>query len=149
MEFSLRPALDTDIPAIYELVREGRINPTGIDWMRFMLAETAEGDVIGCGQLKPHKDGSMELASIVVTEAWRGKGVARAIIEDLIQKNDGPLYLMCVSDNGPMYEKFGFRAVEDEDHMPKYFRRVSKMAAFIEPLRKEGKQLLVMGLEKS
>jgi len=31
------------------------------------------------------------------------------------------------------------------EEMPKYFRRVSRMAAFIEPLRKEGKKLLVMG----
>lgn len=148
MDFTLRPARHADTPAIYDLVREGRINPTGIDWARFVLAETVKGDVIGCGQLKPHKDGSMELASIVVTEAWRGKGVARAIIEDLISRHDGPLYLMCVSDNGPMYEKFGFKALE-EDQMPKYFRRVSRLASFIEPLRKEGLKLLVMVLERS
>ena len=148
MDFTLRPARHTDTPAIYDLVREGRINPTGIDWTRFVLAETLEGDVIGCGQLKPHRDGSMELASIVVTQAWRGRGVARAIIKSLISKHDGPLYLICVSDNGPMYEKFGFRALEEEQ-MPKYFRRVSKMASFIEPLRKEGKSLLVMRRRES
>jgi len=144
MDFTLRPAKKEDTPAIYDLVLEGHINPTGIDWQRFTLAVTPEGAVIGCGQIKPHGDGSQELASIAVTAAWRGNGVARAIIEHLMAGVDTPLYLMCVSDMGPMYEKFGFRGLEEEE-MPRYFRRISKMAAFIEPLRKEGMKLLVMG----
>ncbi|MGD8455720.1 MAG: GNAT family N-acetyltransferase [Anaerolineales bacterium] len=144
MDFTLRPAAKQDTPAIYDLVIEGRINPTGIEWERFTLAVTPDGEVIGCGQLKPHSDGSLELASIAVTSAWQGKGVARAIIEYLIAEVDTPLYLMCVSDMGPLYRKFGFRTLA-EDEMPKYFRRVSRMAAFIEPLHREGKKLLVMG----
>ena len=146
MDFTLRPATKEDTSAIYDLVIEGRINPTGLDWQRFILAVTPEGKAIGCGQIKPHRDDSQELASIAVTSAWQGKGIARAIIERLMDGADTPLYLMCVSDMGPMYEKFGFRGLE-EGEMPKYFRRVSKLAAFIEPLRKEGKKLLVMGKE--
>lgn len=146
MDFTLQPAQKEDTPAIYDLIIEGRINPTGLDWQRFILAVTPEGEAIGCGQIKPHRDGSQELASIAVTPAWQGKGVARAIIERLMDGGDTPLYLMCVSDMGPMYEKFGFRGL-DEEEMPKYFRRVSKLAGFIEPLRKEGQTLLVMGRE--
>jgi N-acetylglutamate synthase-like GNAT family acetyltransferase len=146
MDFIFRPAEKEDTPAIYDLIKEGRINPTGLDWQRFILAVTPEGEAIGCGQIKPHRDGSQELASIAVTSAWQGKGVARAIIERLMDGVDTPLYLMCVSTMGPMYEKFGFRGLE-EDEMPKYFRRVSKLAGFIEPLQKEGHTLLVMGRE--
>ena len=146
MNFTLRPAKIEDSPAIYDLIIEGHINPTGLDWRRFILAVTPEGEAIGCGQIKPHRDGSQELASIAVTPAWQGKGVARAIIEHLIDGVDSPLYLMCVSTMGPMYEKFGFRGL-NEDEMPKYFRRVSKLAGFIEPLRKEGQTLLGMGRE--
>jgi amino-acid N-acetyltransferase len=146
MDFTLRPAEIEDTPTIYDLIIEGRINPTGLDWQRFILAVTSEGETIGCGQIKPHRDGSQELASIAVTPAWQGKGVARAIIQRLTAGVDTPLYLMCVSTMGPMYEKFGFREL-DEEKMPKYFRRVSKLAGFIEPLRKEGQTLLVMGRE--
>jgi N-acetylglutamate synthase-like GNAT family acetyltransferase len=146
MDFIFRPAEKEDTPAIYDLIKEGRINPTGLDWQRFILAVTPEGEAIGCGQIKPHRDGSQELASIAVTSAWQGKGVARAIIERLMDGVDTPLYLMCVSTRGPRYEKFGFRGLE-EDEMPKYFRRVSKLAGFIEPLQKEGHTLLVMGRE--
>ena len=89
MNFTLRPAAKQDTPAIYDLIIEGRINPTGIEWQRFILAVTADGEVIGCGQLKPHRDGSLELASIAVTSAWQGKGVARAIIEQLIAGRPG------------------------------------------------------------
>lgn len=143
MTYSLRPAIKEDSPAISKLVREGKINPTGLDWRRFLLAESADGQVIGCGQIKPHRDGSQELASLVVTGVWRSRGIARALIEALIEEQAGPLYLMCRSNLGPLYERFNFRALDDEE-MPKYFRRISKLAAIIEPLRNEGVTLLVM-----
>ncbi len=144
MTFTLRPAQEEDAEVIRDLVIEGKINPTSLAWTRFVVAETAEGQVIGCGQIKPHRDGSMELASIAVTGAWRGRGVARAIIEYLIAGHEGSLYLTCRSTVGELYEKFGFRVLAAEE-MPKYFRRISRLVGFIEPLRKEGVTLLVMG----
>jgi N-acetylglutamate synthase-like GNAT family acetyltransferase len=141
--FILRPATEQDAPAIHSLIREARINPTGLDWRRFLLAVVAEGEVIGCGQLKPHSDGSLELASIAVSRDWRGKGVARAIIGHLLSGKKGDIYLMCRSELGSMYEKFGFSTVQEAE-MPRYFRRISKMAGLIELLRREGSGLLVM-----
>jgi hypothetical protein len=37
-KFSLRPATVEDDPAIRGLVHIGRINPTGLDWRRFIVA---------------------------------------------------------------------------------------------------------------
>ena len=143
--YLLRPATSEDIPHVRTLVISGHINPTGLDWKRFVVAVNAEAerDVIGCGQIKPHRDGSHELASIVVEPAWRGRGVARGIIEHLIASKEGSLYLMCRSALGPLYEKFCFRALE-YDKMPKYFQRVSRLTSVIEILRKEGETLLLM-----
>ncbi|MDH5508586.1 MAG: GNAT family N-acetyltransferase [Anaerolineae bacterium] len=141
--YTLRPAAQTDADAIRALILASQINPTGLDWQRFTLAQTQDGQLIGCGQLKPHRDGSLELASIAVIPEWRGKGIARALIEQLITGHTGPLYLMCQSSLGPMYKKFGFRTITVEE-MPKYFRRVSKVAAFVEPLVMRGETLLVM-----
>jgi N-acetylglutamate synthase-like GNAT family acetyltransferase len=144
VEFSLRPAINEDQSVIRKLTRSGGINPTGLDWQRFVVAVDPGGEVIGCVQLKPHRDGSVELASLVVEEGWRGRGVARSLVEFLLEEHTGDLYLMCRSGLGPLYEKFGFHALE-EDEMPTYFRRVSKLVGIIEPLRRKNQTLLVMG----
>lgn len=142
--YILRNAKEEDRGKIKRLVLEGRINPTGLSWERFVIAESNSGKVIGCGQIKPHRDGSHELASIVVTMDWWGKGVARAIIEHLVMTFDEkPLYLMCLSSMGGLYEKFGFNVI-NEDQMPKYFRRVSKLTGVVQAVHKQGETLLVM-----
>lgn len=141
--FVIRPARPEDQAIIRKLVRIGRINPTGLDWERFIVALSPEGEVIGCGQIKPHRDGSYELASLVTHPRWRGKGVARALVEHLSASHTGDLYLMCRSELGKFYEKFGFRIVQP-DEMPRYFRRISRMVKLLEKLRSEGSGLLVM-----
>ncbi|HUF38828.1 MAG TPA: GNAT family N-acetyltransferase [Anaerolineales bacterium] len=129
----LRPAIASDELAIQRLIREGRINPMGVRWERFVVIEAPDGELAAIGQVKPHRDGSLELASIVTAPEYRGRGLARRVIEHLVASNPGVLYLMCRADFGPMYEKFGFRDVSEAD-MPKYFRRVSKLAGFADKL---------------
>ena len=143
MNFTLRSATVEDDPAIRRLVHLGRINPTGLDWCRCILAISPDGEVIGCGQIKPHGDGSREIASIVVDPDWRGQGVARAIIEHLLAEYPGDLYLMCRSALGPFYAKFGFRSLAPGE-MPRYFRRISRVAGLLHALQDEGDSLLVM-----
>jgi amino-acid N-acetyltransferase len=122
----LRPAMETDAPDIRELVHQAQINPLDLDWPRFIVAVSPEGELIGCGQVKTHRDGSRELASIVVAPAFRNQGVARAIIEHLTAQHPGVLYLTCRSSLGAFYEKFGYQIVRD-DEMPPYFRRISRL----------------------
>ena len=112
--YSLRPALESESDSIKDLIKLVGINPTGLDWKRFIVAVNESGQVIGCGQIKPHGGDIRELASIAVVPEYRGQGIARAVIEMLLDESERPLYLMCLSYNGPMYAKFGFRAVEDE-----------------------------------
>ena len=141
--FTIRPANPADFPAIKNLVHAARINPTGLKWPRFVIAENHAGEVIGCGQIKPHKDGSFELASLVVAENYRGQGIARSIVAHLIDNHEGNLYLMCRSSLGEFYKKLGFVPVL-EPQMPLYFRRISRLVSLIEFLQKEGETLLVM-----
>ena len=145
-EFSLVPALESDFPAIQSLIHETGINPMGLDWRRFTLAKTGQGEMIGCGQLKPHGDGSLELASIAVTAAWRRKGVASAIINELVSKAPRPLYLTCLAHNGPFYEKFGFRIIRGRELTP-YFSRLSKVAGMVGVLTRMREKMLVMKLD--
>jgi N-acetylglutamate synthase-like GNAT family acetyltransferase len=143
-KYLLRPAKEEDSGIIHALIKEGKINPAGLDWRRFLVAVTPNGDVIGCGQIKQHGNGSYELASLAVTQNWRGRGVANAIIHQLLSQHHGPLYLMCRSGLGEMYAKYGFRSLA-EDEMPRYFRRVSKVAGIVDTLMRDGEYLLVMG----
>jgi amino-acid N-acetyltransferase len=147
-DFSLRPALKADFSAIKELIHLGEINPTGLDWERFVVAANPDGELIGCGQLKPHGREILELASITVHPKYRARGVARAIIEHLLADGPRPLYLMCRSRLEPLYEKFGFRAISYQE-MPRYFQRISKLAGWVEMVARsgEGAGLSVMKLQ--
>jgi N-acetylglutamate synthase-like GNAT family acetyltransferase len=128
--FTLRRARQEDETDIRRLIRQVGINPLGLHWERFLLAVDAQGAMIGCGQIKIHSDGSRELASIAVAEAWRRRGVARAIIRRLMASQDGRLYLTCRSELGPFYRRFGFREAARNELSP-YFRRLSKLAGWL------------------
>lgn len=141
--FILRDAVEADQSLIRQWVRDNGINPLGLDWQRFTVAETANGEMVGCVQRKPHRDGTVELASLVVAEGWRGKGVARVLLEHAIAAHEGTLYLMCRSGLGPLYEKFGFRALTEGD-MPRFYRRISRLVKIVNHFRDTEEYLLIM-----
>jgi N-acetylglutamate synthase-like GNAT family acetyltransferase len=145
-EYSLRLALQTDFPAIRRLIRIGMINPSGLDWNRFTVAVKPEGEVIGCGQIKPHGRGIFELASVAVDPKHRNNGIASAIVVGLMKDAPRPLYLTCRSGLGPFYGKFGFVALSLNE-MPVYFQRMSKLAGLVTALARTRETLLVMKLK--
>jgi len=145
-DFVVRPALESELRQIKELINLVEINPAGLDWKRFIVAINERGRAIGCGQVKPHGGGIRELASIAVHPEYRGQGIARAVIESLLNENPRPLYLMCMSHNGAMYKKFGFHPLADEK-MPRYFSRIKKIFSLADVFRKFDEELLVMKLE--
>jgi len=144
--YSIRPARETEASQIKDLIHLVGINPMGLDWKRFVVAVNDRDEMIGCGQLKPHGEGILELASIAVYPEQQRKGVARAIIENLLKDSPRPLYLMCESSNGPLYEKFGFRAISNAE-MPRYFQRISKLAGLVTTLAQREERLLIMKLQ--
>lgn len=128
----LRPALASDQKAIRALVRQARVNPLGIKWPNFMVAEI-DGQIIGIGQLKVHRDGSRELASIAVQKAYRRQGIASMIIRELLDGEEGTLYLMCLEKMEGFYQGFGFRRATGAaltrdlariDRLNRYFAKV-------------------------
>lgn len=140
----LRPATPDDQAAIRSLIRQSQINPIGLNWHRFIVIVDERGRLLACGQIKPHRDGSRELASIAVAPDQRGKGLARSVIECLLEQAGPPLYLTCADRLRGFYERFGFRVLA-VDEMPGYFRSIYRMFNWLARLVRSQRRLLVMG----
>ena len=145
-DFRIRRAASQDFPAIRRLIRQARINPMALDWHRFVVAVDVGNRLLGCGQLKPHGGGITELASIAVLPDYRQRGIARALIEDLIATAPRPLYLTCRSSLKSFYEKWQFRALELPD-MPPYYRKLVRAMSMVGKLFMRDERLLVMALK--
>ena len=144
MAITLRPATAEDQPAIDALIKALHLFGMNIRWPHFLLAVDDETQaVVAMGQIKPHGDGSHELASIGTAPDYRGRGLARQIIAQLLAQHPGELHLMCLSPMGPFYEPFGFRGLARKD-MPPYFKRMDRLAAMSRLLDKSTPGLLVM-----
>ena len=131
----LRAAADRDQATIRKIVRAARINPSELEWPRFLVAEE-RGAVVGVGQVKPHRDGTRELASLAVIPEHQHRGVGSAIVRELIAREHGEvLHLTCRSQLHGYYERFGFRRLEPPEY-PRYFaRRLPMINAFLRPFR--------------
>ena len=139
----LRPAVRSDARKIRSLILRVGINPTGLEWRRFIVAEDAAGRFIGCGQVKVHKDGSRELASIAVEEAWRRRGIGSRLVRELMHQHDPPLWLTCRSNLTEFYGRYGFVEVVDPAQMTRTFRKIVRLARMFHWLA-PGEHLAVM-----
>ena len=119
---TIREATVNDQATIRRIVRAANINPTGLEWPRFIVAEDG-GAVVGVGQVKSHRDGTRELASIAVIPDRQAQGIGSAIIEELLGREQGTVHLTCRSRLQGYYERFGFLRLEPRDYPP-YFARM-------------------------
>ena len=144
--FTLRPARESEFRVIKDLIHLTDINPMGLDWKRFIVAVNAQEQVLGIGQIKPHGPDVLELASIAVYPEYRNQGIARAIIQYLLEDSPRPLYLTCISMLEALYQKFGFRTIS-YDEMPRYFQRISRLANVVFTFASRDDRLLVMKMQ--
>ena len=114
MPIQIRPARAEDQRAITHIVRSARINPFDLNWRRFLVAEV-DGQLAGVGQIRHHRDGSRELASIATVPAFRRRGVAAAVIRAWLEREQGTLYLICRTPLEEFYRQFGFRRADGQD----------------------------------
>jgi len=137
---TIRDATVNDQATIRRIVRAANINPTGLEWPRFIVAEDG-GAIVGVGQVKPHRDGTRELASIAVTPARQGQGIGSAIIKELLRREHGIVHLTCRSRLQGYYERFGFRLLSSGDYPPYFARRMPMINTFLRPF---GIRIIVM-----
>jgi N-acetylglutamate synthase-like GNAT family acetyltransferase len=133
-----------DARLIRKLIYRSGINPTGLDWRRFWVVTEKYSGLIACGQIKPHRDGSRELASIAVAPDWRGLGLATLVIEKLLSQAPAPIFLTCRVNLGAFYRRFGFYSLSRMEDMPPYFRLVWRLVNAIRSISPRAGELLVM-----
>lgn len=131
---AIRDAAVNDAATIRRIVRAANINPSGLDWPRFVVAEDA-GKIVGVGQVKQHRDGTRELASIAVIPARQAQGIGSAIIRELLSREAGIVHLTCRSGLQGYYERFGFVRLEPRGYPPYFARRLPVLNAFLRAFR--------------
>ena len=105
-DLSIRAARADEQRLIRKMIMNARLDPSTLKWPNFLMAEIA-GQVVGCVQIKPYR-GCRELGSLVVVKEQRGQGIGGSLIEALLARETGDVYLTCHSALLPYYQRFGF-----------------------------------------
>lgn len=118
----LRRATSGDIWSIRLLVLLATLDPTQLLWQQFWVIE-CEGQLVACGQLRSFS-GVQELGSLVVTSAWKCRGLGTFLTQHLIHEATQPLYLECLGQRlAQFYTRFGFVPISFQDIPPSLKRK--------------------------
>ncbi|HEV7767386.1 MAG TPA: GNAT family N-acetyltransferase [Thermoanaerobaculia bacterium] len=89
----------------------------------FVIIAELDGIPAGLGRLVPASDTAYELGGMLVFEEYRGRGIARAIIEQLLRHaGDRAVYCIPFAELEPIYAGVGFVRREAEEDVPKGIR---------------------------
>ena len=99
-----RVLLGKEAVAIYEAVQE------------FRVAETSDGQLVGCGALHVFWQDLGEIRTLAVAQEWLGKGVGRAVLDQLVKdaRELGLARLFCLTFEVEFFGKNGFAEVSDQ-----------------------------------
>jgi amino-acid N-acetyltransferase len=128
MTVTIRPATEQDQATIRAMAHKERVNPTQLDWPNFMLA-IDDGAVVGAAQMRKHCDGSRELATLVVREEARGRSIATRLIDALLAREPGPVFMITGERYADHYARWGFRRREPTA-VPGAVRRNYRMGTY-------------------
>ena len=86
----------------------------------FIVAESDEGDFLGCGALHLYGPHLAEVRSIVVDPEWQNHGVGGRLLDALVDEaEDHGINSVCLFTRTPdFFLRHGFRIVEDRTALP-------------------------------
>lgn len=105
-----RPADHFDFPEIIELLEELHLDLDHLDPEQFVVS-LVDDAVVGAGRVLEY-DNALELCSVGVLPDFRGKGIGRSIVRDLLKQYQGQSVYV-VTDIPDFFSRFGFVPVED------------------------------------
>ena len=126
---SVRRATAGDQEEITRLVRAARLNPAGLAWPAFVVAED-DGRLVGAAQLRRHPDAAVELASLVVDGPARGAGVATSMVDVLLETETGPVHTIIDRRFAGHFARWGFTPVPPAE-LPRSIRRTLRIGRII------------------
>lgn len=86
-----------------------------------LIVAELDGERAGIGRLVPASEDACELGGMLVFEQFRGRGVARAIVDELLRHAGGrTVYCIPFADLEPIYAKAGFVRCEPDATLPRY-----------------------------
>lgn len=134
--FIVRPARTPDVPGIQALIEplsERRIL-LGKDRVvlyeavqEFRVAETTEGEIIGCGALHVMWQDLGEVRTLAAATDWLGKGVGHAILQS-IEQHAGELglsRLFCLTFETTFFGRHGFEPIAEDVVAPDVFAQLA------------------------
>jgi N-acetylglutamate synthase-like GNAT family acetyltransferase len=112
----VRQAVNRDMPCIVRMIGEFHLDYENLQPQQFVVVEDDDG-MIGFGRLKPYSDAT-ELGCVGVLHARRGHGVGRRIVDELIARGPGEIW---ITTDCPEY--FGPLGFTRTDAVPESIRR--------------------------
>jgi GNAT superfamily N-acetyltransferase len=102
--------------------RYASVHFQGSDLSRDLLVVAElDGVAAGIGRLVPAGKHACELGGILVFEEFRGRGIARAIIDELLRHANGrAVYCIPFAELEPIYAAAGFVRTTPDDTLPRY-----------------------------
>lgn len=105
---NLRVATPGEAQWVNERYAEVQFLPSDLARETVIIAEI-DGVPAGLGRLVPVDDTSCELGGMLVFESFRGRGVAKAMIDELLRHANGrAVYCIPFADLEPLYASAGF-----------------------------------------
>ncbi len=131
-EFTVRRARTSDVRRILEIVdplvsRRILLGKERVDLygsvQEFRIAESADGEVIGCGALHVMWEDLGEVRTLAVDEEWLGRGVGHALLEELEHeaRDLGLSRLFCLTFEIGFFGRHGFEDMGDETVAPEVY----------------------------
>lgn len=119
---NLRLATSDDASWINERYASVYFQPSDLSRDLMVVAEI-DGAPAGIGRLVPAGEHACELGGMLVFEEFRGRGMARAIIDELLRHANGrAVYCIPFAELEPIYAGAGFVRVIPDDTLPSYIQ---------------------------
>lgn len=99
---------DEEFKQICDYIQAFELDNRGLKKEEFCIAIEKDSQLLGFGRLRQHVD-CVELCSLGVLTAHRDKGIGKALTNELIKKENGSIYLVCIIPD--FFTPFGFRIV--------------------------------------
>src|SRR5215213_9215384 len=110
---AIRAARTDEADWVNERYREVRFIPSDLTRDLVLIAEL-DGQRAGLGRLVPVYDQTYELGGMLVFDAFRGRGVARTLIDELVRRAGGKsIYCIPFAELEPLYAAAGFTRSEE------------------------------------